>query len=892
MAANTPLMIRWGSDISAVIEDTEKIKLSISDTGSRIATAMKVGAFGAATAVAGFGVASVKMFGDFEQGMNEVRTLLPEIGEEGFGKLQEDVIAFSKEMGVATDDAIPALYQAISAGVPVGSVFDFMTTASKAAIGGVTDLETAVDGITTVVNGYGEENLSAKRAADLMFTAVKLGKTDFEQLSASLSNVTPMAAALGVGFDEVTAAMAVMTAQGVPTSVATTAIRSALAELGKAGSQAGDKFLEISGTTFPEFVREGGSLGEALTALKVHVDENNLELQNMFSSVEAGTGALAILSDDGNKYADALDEMAESAGAADSAFATMDSGVNRSTTKLKTQLETLKVQVGAALVPPLSTAVESMSPHVDTVLGWFGEDGPLRRALTKTGEVGGTIWDKLLEVSDGIWDKVGQPVFDEVEPFVTETLPSWYNTVVDKVNEWAGHAWEKVGQPLFDDYVKPFITETLPSWYNTVVDKVNEWAGHAWDKVGKPLFDNEVKPFLTETVPRWYDNILAKAREWNLVPGGKVEDADRKFGVEDDSWGKTYDRRMEDNSNFLDKIAPAFDWVGPAMDAIGGSLIGLVSDGGGVHTLIESFGNFGSALVDLAADLAELGKVLGTVIGLVALAFAPALRGVAMGAIQAVSGVLNVLGGIISIISGLVLGDWTMAWNGVKDVFKGLGEILLAPFTGLWESLKGIMDGLIGDLVLKAFEMGVRFVLSLWDAIKWLIEEAPGKILDWIVDIGLGIGDLVLKGLELGADLGGALMDGIVNFIKDAPGAILDALIAIVPSPGDIVGAITGKLSGAAKGLVDWVGGDGGIVTKPTFAMIGEAGTEAVLPLEGSAAKGWLGTVGAAGRPTTTINVNVQGDVYSGPDHFAEKVTTALRRAERVHGQISDFSAV
>ena len=67
--------------------------------------------------------------------------------------------------------------------MPPDNVIDFMRTATEASIGGVTDLETAVDGITSVVNAYGEEAISASKASDLMFTAVKLGKTDFTQLS-------------------------------------------------------------------------------------------------------------------------------------------------------------------------------------------------------------------------------------------------------------------------------------------------------------------------------------------------------------------------------------------------------------------------------------------------------------------------------------------------------------------------------------------------------------------------------------------------------------------------------------------------------------------------------------------------------------------------------------
>ena len=88
-------------------------------------------------------------------------------------------------------EVLPALYQAISAGVPSDNVFDFLETANKAAVGGITDLSTSVDGITSVVNAYGSDVISAAEASDLMFTAVKEGKTDFGQLSDSLFQVIP-----------------------------------------------------------------------------------------------------------------------------------------------------------------------------------------------------------------------------------------------------------------------------------------------------------------------------------------------------------------------------------------------------------------------------------------------------------------------------------------------------------------------------------------------------------------------------------------------------------------------------------------------------------------------------------------------------------------------------
>ena len=107
--------------------------------------------------------------------------------------MSADTRNLAKAMGVDLLDATNALYQAISAGVPKENVLEFMKVASKAAIGGVTSLETAVDGITSVIKTYGSENITAKEASDAMFTAVKLGKTTFDELSGSLFNVLPIA---------------------------------------------------------------------------------------------------------------------------------------------------------------------------------------------------------------------------------------------------------------------------------------------------------------------------------------------------------------------------------------------------------------------------------------------------------------------------------------------------------------------------------------------------------------------------------------------------------------------------------------------------------------------------------------------------------------------------
>ncbi|MCZ9894251.1 phage tail tape measure protein [Brachyspira hyodysenteriae] len=328
----------------------DKIGKSFDKFGSLAAKSLTVPIAAGTTAFA----LATKKAADFDNGMREVLTLLPKLSNEGFESLKQETLAFSKEIGKVPEEVVPALYQSLSAGVPRENVFEFLKTAGKAAIAGVAELETSVDRLTSVTNAYGTEVLNANRASDIMFQTLKLGKTDFTQLSKSLFNVIPTASALGVKFEDIGAAIAVLTAQGTPTSVATTQIRQALVELNKEGSTTDKTFREIAGTSFKEFIEQGGTLQEALQMLAEKAAESGKDISSMFSSVEAGNAALALSGKNASKFKDALDKMNNSAGATAEAFKKIDDGPARQFEKIKAELSSLVVELGNSLLPALN----------------------------------------------------------------------------------------------------------------------------------------------------------------------------------------------------------------------------------------------------------------------------------------------------------------------------------------------------------------------------------------------------------------------------------------------------------------------------------------------------------------------------------------------------------
>lgn len=369
MASNTA-----EGQINILVKAKDDATKVLQGVGGAMGNAAKAGAAVAAGAIAGIGVAAVGVgikastaFMDFQDSMNEVFTLLPGISASAMDEMEANTLKAAEGMGRLPNEVIPALYQALSAGVPEGNVFDFLDTAHKAALGGVTDIETAVDGMSSVVNAYGADVINAGQASDLMFTAVRLGKTTFGELSSSLSKVTPTAAAVGVGFENITAALATMTSQGTTTKMASTQLNSLLAELATGGTAVNDIFVELAGTGFQDFMDQGNDMQDVMILLSDYAEENGISFLDMFGSIDAAKAAMQLTGKGAESFAKNLDAMNNSAGATDAAFETMNKGLKRTWEVIQTKMVTNLIRLGDALSPLIEMVGNAMAGAVENL---------------------------------------------------------------------------------------------------------------------------------------------------------------------------------------------------------------------------------------------------------------------------------------------------------------------------------------------------------------------------------------------------------------------------------------------------------------------------------------------------------------------------------------------
>lgn len=522
MAATAELLLKFtgnNKDLHRTIGESEgKLKGFAAGAGK---LALKAGA-GIAAGVGAGAAKAVMSFADVERGMNEVFTLLPGISKNAMDQMTGDVLNLSKEMGITTDEAIPALYQALSAGVSQDNVFDFLQSASKAAVGGAVDLETAVGAIQGTVNAYGEDVINADKVSDLLFKTVAGGVTTMDELGSSLFNVTPTAAGLGVGLEDVSAAMVALTKANVPTSVATTQLRSLMVELSKAGGKTAEAFEKVSGKSFADFVAGGGSVQDALGLMSQAAEDNGVAIQDMFGSVEAGSAALVLTSAAGSKsFSEAMESMSESSGATQAAFEQMDQGLSRSWDRIKISASAALTSVGQKLAPFVEKALDWFQKVLPDALDFFSN------TFTNIMDAVGPIVQGVISTVKPILDNLGA-LFTELLPViqgVVETIVGFFQGRNDALAPSIGRVVEKI-VGLFRESLIPFFMDVLIPAVQRIVEKVNEFMGKLAPFIEIVvdlvigLFRDNFLPFFRDTllpfVEMVVDGIIAA---WDLLEG-------------------------------------------------------------------------------------------------------------------------------------------------------------------------------------------------------------------------------------------------------------------------------------------------------------------------------------------------------------------------------------
>lgn len=296
----------------------------------------------------------------FEVGIAKIATIA-DTSSTSMDDIKSAITSLSNQTGKSTADLAEATYQAISAGIDTAKSVEFVSNAVKLSEGGFTSATNAVDVLTTAINAYGLSASDATDISDMLVTTQNLGKTTVDKLAGSLGTVIPIAAGLGVNIENLSAAYAVLTKNGVATDEAGTYIRAMLNSLSDTASDVSKTLVKETGKSFSELTKSGYSLGDVLKILDDSVSGDGTAFKNLWGEVRAGTGALSIINSGAENFNGVLSAMENSAGATEKAYKTMEDTAEHAQEKLTASANNFKAAVGSQLLPTLEQIDEAGS---------------------------------------------------------------------------------------------------------------------------------------------------------------------------------------------------------------------------------------------------------------------------------------------------------------------------------------------------------------------------------------------------------------------------------------------------------------------------------------------------------------------------------------------------
>jgi len=376
-------------------------------------------------------VASERLFRKFEHNMMEVFTLLPKANEAMFKKMKDDALDFSESYGVLPEEVAKGMYQSISAGINTDELGGFMDIAQKSAVAGVTDLKTAVDALTNVVNAYGKGTYDVNDVADQMFHAVSMSKTTFRELADYMYQIIPTAASMKVRMDDLLGSISALAATGTLTRVGTTQLRQFLIELSRTGDKANEAFLQgTGGMPVQNFIKQGGRMVEIVKILGDVARAKGTDLRNLFSSVEAGNAALTLFNS--RSYAGMVDSIeGSSAGAMSKAFEKMEGTLQYRFNKIMRTAMNVFIRLGDVIKPALDDIYEYFEEVAEKIKGikW-----------NEIEENFNVVWHKIKKsITDGsaweIFKTYAKLAFKEIQLFIEDSLFPTITKITNKLTE-------------------------------------------------------------------------------------------------------------------------------------------------------------------------------------------------------------------------------------------------------------------------------------------------------------------------------------------------------------------------------------------------------------------------------------------------------------------------
>lgn len=322
----------------------------------------------AAGAAVGFGASAVKAAAGFETSMANVATLLDGTQEEVAARnkqLGEEALKISAKLGLPYEELTGTIYNVVSAFGDLGDETSAIAElAAKGAKAGGASATESFNLLSAVTKAYGDTSLAAQqKVSDLAFMTVKLGQTSYPELATSIQQVASLSQTMGVSQEELFGVFATLTGVTGNASVVATQYKAALSNLMVPGTAMKEVIEQLGYSSGKAMVEELG-LQKTLETLKIAVGDDTLAFGNLFTSVEAKNAVLAMVGAQAENLAMKTGKMSDAAGITEEAYSRATDTLETKMDIIKESLNKFKIEIGQSILP----VVKDVAGEISTTL--------------------------------------------------------------------------------------------------------------------------------------------------------------------------------------------------------------------------------------------------------------------------------------------------------------------------------------------------------------------------------------------------------------------------------------------------------------------------------------------------------------------------------------------
>ena len=473
-----------------------------------------------------------------------------------------------------------------------------------------------------------------------------------------------------------------------------------------------------------------------------------------------------------------------------------------------------------------------------------------------TRDIIGAIEETITENQAGITEMF-TGLFKAVEP-IAQALSSSMKKLFESVNQ------------VYDEHIKPLFESSSALMSDVVGAFVNGWNDNiqpVLEKIGHGFADtikNHIEPAL-EKIGGMIGSFADFSKAINEVFGPVISFIVEKLTV---------------------VLAPAIEYIGEVWRVLFNTISDVI---GGIADIIKGVFDVLTGL--LTGDGEKIKEGFLSIFG--------GLKDIV---VSVFSGIIDLVSGVLKLLWDVVVAIFKSIWDAIVAIFSGIGSWFGEKFQGAWDAIVNIFTPIgswfgqrWADVTSALANIGAWFTdmfqkawtgltnifskLGSWFGERWAdVTNALSKVASWFGDIFGKAFDAVKNAFSSIGDFFSGVWDTVKSIFVNAGqmvgeavgGAFKSAVNAVLGTIENVVNGFIRMINGVL-GVVrnlpglGWVGSvstvslprlaRGGIVDSPTIAMIGEAGKEAVVPLENT------GFIQTLGRVVSSAVVNAMAGV-------------------------------